>query len=214
MRPLSLRPLLFSGIIVTAILSIGACAIPVDNSTRDLVVELPDALLPPAATTTKPPAPTEVVQIYLARVNDDGRQMLQPVSRNIKGDGSINVILAEVLAGPSADEQEAGLISPFAEGSQVIGTVLVEGLLEVHLDTLEGFPHDDSSSNRLAFAMLVCTADQLVIGAEIEQIVVLLQGPDELEAINVPVSDGDPPEEGAPVTCANYLSFLPGQPED
>ncbi|MDG2427271.1 MAG: GerMN domain-containing protein [Acidimicrobiales bacterium] len=209
MRPLSYRPLALAGIVVTAALSLGACGIPVDESTRDLAVDLPDALLPPAATTTKPPAPTEAVQIYLARVSDDGRQMLEAVSRNIKGDGSINVILAEVLAGPNTDEQEAGLISPFAEGSQVIGTVLVDGLLEVHLDTLEGFPQDDSASNRLAFAMLVCTADQLVMGAEINQIVVLLEGSGDLEAINVPVSDGEPPEEGAPVACANYLSLLP-----
>jgi hypothetical protein len=91
--------------------------------------------------------------------------------------------------------------------------VLQNGLLEVHLDTLEGFPHDDSAGNRLAFAMLVCTADRLVAGAEIDRVVVLLDGEVGLEAINVPVSDGEPPEEGSPVSCANYLSFLPGQPE-
>jgi hypothetical protein len=153
------------------------------------------------------------VQIFLARVDDADRQILEPVDRDIQGDGSINVILAEVFAGPSADEQDAGLISPFAEGSEVIGTVLENGLLEVHLDTLEGFPHDDSAGNRLAFAMLVCTADRLVAGAEIDRVVVLLDGEVGLEAINVPVSDGEPPEEGSPVSCANYLSFLPGQPE-
>ena len=134
--------------------------------------------------------------------------MLEAVDREIKGDGSINVILAEVFAGPGADEQESGLISPFIDGSSVIGTVLDQGLLEVHLDTLDGFPHDDSASNRLAFAMLVCTADLLVVGAEIDQVVILLEGPDGLEAINVPVSDGEPPVEGAPVTCDNYRSFL------
>ena len=184
-----------------------------DGATRDLSVDLPDALLPAASTTTEAPAPTETVQIFLARVDDADRQILEPVDRDIQGDGSINVILAEVFAGPSADEQDAGLISPFAEGSEVIGTVLQNGLLEVHLDTLEGFPHDDSAGNRLAFAMLVCTADRLVAGAEIDRVVVLLDGETGLEAINVPVSDGEPPEEGAPVSCANYLSFLPGQPE-
>ena len=184
-----------------------------DDATRDLSVDLPDALLPAASTTTEAPAPTETVQIFLARVDAADRQILEPVDRDIQGDGSINVILAEVFAGPSADEQDAGLISPFAEGSEVIGTVLEDGLLEVHLDTLEGFPHDDSAGNRLAFAMLVCTADRLVAGAEIDRVVVLLEGEAGLEAINVPVSDGEPPEEGAPVSCANYLSLLPGQPE-
>jgi hypothetical protein len=196
-----------------AAITLSACGIPMDNATRDLSVDLPDALLPAASTTTEAPAPTETVQIFLARVDDADRQILEPVDRDIQGDGSINVILAEVFAGPSADEQDAGLISPFAEGSEVIGTVLQNGLLEVHLDTLEGFPHDDSAGNRLAFAMLVCTADRLVAGAEIDRVVVLLDGETGLEAINVPVSDGEPPEEGAPVSCANYLSFLPGQPE-
>jgi hypothetical protein len=191
-----------------------ACGIPIDNSTRDLAVKLPDALLPAESTTTEAPTPTETVQIYLARVDKDDRQVLESVDREIKGDGSINVILAEVFAGPSADEQDAGLISPFAEGSSVIGTVLDGGLLEVHLDTLSGFPPDDSASNRLAFAMLVCTADQLVIGAEIDRVVVLLAGPESLEAINVPVSDGEPPVEGAPVDCDNYKSFLPVQSEN
>lgn len=216
-RPSAARPvrmLVANGLLVIGLLATSACGIPVDDSTRDLAVDLPDALLPAASTTTEAPSPTETVQIYLARVHENDRQVLEPVDREIQGDGSINVILAEVFAGPSADEQDAGLISPFAEGSTVIGTVLDGGLLEVHLDTLDGFPPDDSASNRLAFAMLVCTADQLVIGAEIEQVVVLLAGPDTLEAINVPVSDGEPPVEGAPVTCDNYQSFLPVQSEN
>ena len=200
--------------LIVATVALTACSIPMDDASRDLSVDLPDALLPAASTTTEAPAPTETVQIYLARVDDGDRQVLEPVERSIQGDGSINVILAEVFAGPSADEQEAGLISPFAEGSEVIGTVLDGGLLEVHLDTLDGFPHDDSAGNRLAFAMLVCTADRLVVGAEIDRVVVLLDGETGLEAINVPVSDGEPPEEGAPVSCANYVSLLPDQPED
>ncbi len=217
LRSSTARPtimLLTNGLFAAGLLVASACGIPMDNSTRDLAVKLPDALLPAESTTTEAPTPTETVQIYLARVDEDDRQVLESVDREIKGDGSINVILAEVFAGPSADEQDAGLISPFAEGSSVIGTVLDGGLLEVHLDTLSGFPPDDSASNRLAFAMLVCTADQLVIGAEIDRVVVLLAGPESLEAINVPVSDGEPPVEGAPVDCDNYQSFLPVQSEN
>jgi len=217
LRSSTARPtimLLTNGLFAAGLLVASACGIPMDNSTRDLAVKLPDALLPAESTTTEAPTPTETVQIYLARVDEDDRQVLESVDREIKGDGSINVILAEVFAGPSADEQDAGLISPFAEGSSVIGTVLDGGLLEVHLDTLRGFPPDDSASNRLAFAMLVCTADQLVIGAEIDRVVVLLAGPESLEAINVPVSDGEPPVEGAPVDCDNYQSFLPVQSEN
>ena len=191
-----------------AISLVAGCSIPIDEQAQDLVAELPDALLPAASTTTKAPTATESVQIYMARLTDGDRMLLEMVEREIAGDGSINVILDKVLAGPTAAEQESELISPFAEGSTVIGTVLVDGLLEIHLDSLDGFPQDDSAGNRLAFAMLVCTAVNLVAGAEIDRVAILLDGADGLETINVPVSDGDPPEEGAPVTCGNYVGFL------
>ena len=205
--------------VLLAISLLAGCAIPIDEQATDLVAELPDALLPPASTTSEAPAATESVQIYMARLTDDDRMLLEAVDREIAGDGSINVILDKVLAGPTAAEHESEFISPFAEGSAVIGTVLVDGLLEIHLDSLDGFPQDDSAGNRLAFAMLVCTAVNLVAGAEIDRVVILLENVDGLEAINVPVSDGDPPEEGAPVTCGNYVGFLsdgltdPGDPE-
>ena len=197
---------------VMAILGLAAaCGIPLDDEPRDLAVELPDALLPAASTTTEEPAPpaveTELVQIYLARADEDDRMVLHPVDREIQGDGSINVILAEVFAGPSADEQEAEYVSPFAEGSTVVGTVLEAGLLEIHLDSLDGFPQDDSTGNRLAFAMLVCTAVDLVVGAEIDRVAILLDGEEGLEPINAPVSDGEPPVDGSPVTCDNYGAF-------
>lgn len=196
---------------------LAGCGIPLDDQARDLVIDLPDALLPAESTTTEEPIPpalaTETVQIYLARADQDDRMVLHPVDREIQGDGSINVILAEVLAGPSLIEQEAELVSPFAEGSTVVGTVLQDGLLEIHLDSLEGFPQDDSTGNRLAFAMLVCTAVDLVVGAEIDRVAILLDGETGLEPINAPVSDGEPAVEGSPVTCENYVSFLVTEPE-
>ena len=209
--------------VLLAISLLAGCSIPIDEQATDLVTELPDALLPAASTTSEAPAATESVQIYMARLTDDDRMLLEVVDREIAGDGSINVILDKVLAGPTVAERESEFISPFAEGSAVIGTVLVDGLLEIHLDSLGGFPQDDSAGNRLAFAMLVCTAVNLVAGAEIDRVVILLENVDGLEAINVPVSDGDPPEEGAPVTCGNYIGFLsegltdpgdPGPPSD
>ena len=96
----------------------------------------------------------------------------------------------------------------------MVGTVLENALLEVHLDSLNGFPQDDSASNRLAFAMLVCTASELVVGAEIDFVRIMLRRDGQLEAINAPVSDGDPPVEGAPVACTNYASFIYSDEDD
>ena len=42
----------------------------------------------------------------------------------------------------------------------------------------------------------------------------MLRRDGELEAINAPVSDGDPPEEGAPVACTNYASFIQSDGDD
>jgi len=201
-KNLSTLTLLFSLSLMTA------CSIPLDDNPRDISANLPDALLPPASTTTQPPAPKETVKIFLAKANQDGEMKLEPVNREISGDGSINVILDQVLAGPTLTEQETQLVSPFAEGSKVIGAILENTLLEIHLDSLNGFPQDDSKSNRLAFAMLVCTASELIAGADISFVQIMVRQNDSLEAINAPVTDGDPPEEGAPVLCSNYASFM------
>ena len=194
--------------LLIAISSMLACTIPLDDNPRDLSSNLPDALLPPASTTTQPPAPKETVKIFLAKANSDGEMKLEAVYREISGDGSINVILDQVLAGPTLNEQETQLVSPFAEGSTVIGAILENTLLEIHLDSLDGFPQDDSKSNRLAFAMLVCTASELIAGADISFVQIMVRQNESLEAINAPVTDGDPPEEGAPVLCSNYASFM------
>ena len=194
--------------LLIAISSMLACTIPLDDKPRDLSSNLPDALLPPASTTTQPPAPKETVKIFLAKANSDGEMKLEAVNREISGDGSINVILDQVLAGPTLNEQETQLVSPFAEGSTVIGAILENTLLEIHLDSLDGFPQDDSKSNRLAFAMLVCTASELIAGADISFVQIMVRQNESLEAINAPITDGDPPEEGAPVLCSNYASFM------
>ena len=65
-RPSPARPtrmLLVNSLFVVGLLVASACGIPVDDSTRDLAVNLPDALLPAASTTTEAPTPTETVQI-------------------------------------------------------------------------------------------------------------------------------------------------------
>ena len=57
--------------------------------------------------------------------------------------------------------------------------------------------------------MLVCTATELIVGAEIQLVKILVERDGDLIPINIPVSDGEPTEEGAPVYCANYATFDP-----
>ena len=185
-----------------------ACGITVESQPRSVSTRIPDALQPDASTTTLPSPNLEQVEIFLARSNGD-RMQLAKVTRDIDPDGTVNTILAQVLAGPNLEEQEEEYVSPFIEGSTIIGTILNGTLLEIHLDSLDGFPQDDSTSNRLAYAMLVCTATELIIGAEIQLVKILVDREGDLIPVNIPVSDGDATEEGAPVYCANYANFDP-----
>lgn len=184
-----------------------ACGITVESQPRSISAPIPDALQPDV-TTTIPSPDTEQVEIFLARSFED-RMQLAKVMRDIDPDGTVNTILEQVLAGPNLEEQEEEYISPFIEGSAIIGTALNGTLLEIHLDSLDGFPQDDSTSNRLAYAMLVCTATELIVGAEIQLVKILVERDGDLIPVNIPVSDGELTEEGAPVYCANYATFDP-----
>ena len=184
-----------------------ACGITVESQPRSVSAPIPDALQPDV-TTTIPSPDTEQVEIFLARSFED-RMQLAKVTRDIDPDGTVNTILEQVLAGPNLEEQEEEYISPFIEGSAIIGTALNGTLLEIYLDSLDGFPQDDSTSNRLAYAMLVCTATELIVGAELQLVKILVERDGDLIPVNIPVSDGELTEEGAPVYCANYATFDP-----
>ena len=185
-----------------------SCGIALEDKPRSLSAELPDTLIEGAITTTEAPSILETVQIFLAKDSEEGSMFLETVEREIEPDGSVKPILEQILNGPTADEQERGLVSPFAEGSTLVGTTLEGSTLLVYLDTLDGFPTDDSASNQLAFAMLVCTSTELLQGIEIENVLVLLRRDDQTTAVNAPVSDGEPPADGEAVRCSNYLTYM------
>ena len=203
-----IKKLIFLSSFFLSVSMFSSCGITLEDKPRSLSAELPDTLIEGAITTTEAPSILETVQIFLVKDSEEGSMFLEIVEREIEPDGSVKPILEQILNGPTADEQERGLVSPFAEGSALVGTTLEGSTLLVHLDTLDGFPTDDSTSNQLAFAMLVCTATELLTGIEIEQVLVLLQRDDQTTAVNAPVSDGEPPADGEAVRCSNYLTYV------
>ena len=203
-----IKKLLFLISLFLCISVISSCGIALEDKPRSLSAELPDTLIEGAITTTEAPSILETVQIFLAKDSEEGTMLLETVEREIEPDGSVKPILEQILNGPTADEQERGLVSPFAEGSTLVGTTLEGSTLLVYLDTLDGFPTDDSASNQLAFAMLVCTSTELLKGIEIEQVLVLLRRDDQTTAVNAPVSDGEPPADGEAVRCSNNLTYM------
>ena len=202
------KKLLFLTSFFLCISMLSSCGIALEDKPRNLSAELPDTLIEGAITTTEAPSILETVQIFLAKDSEEGSMFLEAVEREIEPDGSVKPILEQILNGPTADEQERGLVSPFAEGSSLVGTTLEGSTLLVHLDTLDGFPTDDSASNQLAFAMLVCTSTELLTGIEIKQVLVLLERDDQTTAVNAPLSDGEPPADGEAVRCSNYITYM------
>tara|TARA_B100000902_G_scaffold184246_1_gene176837 strand:+ start:529 stop:1170 length:642 start_codon:yes stop_codon:yes gene_type:complete len=202
------KKLLFLASCILVISIFSSCGISLEDKPRNLSAELPDTLIEGAITTTEAPSILETVQIFLAKDSEEGAMLLEIVEREIEPDGSVKPILEQILNGPTADEQERGLVSPFAEGSTLVGTTLEGSTLLVYLDTLDGFPTDDSASNQLAFAMLVCTSTELLQGIEIENVLVLIRRDDQTTAVNAPVSDGEPPADGEAVRCSNYLTYM------
>jgi len=202
------KKLLFFTSCILGISIFSSCGISLEDKPRNLSAELPDTLIEGAITTTEAPSILETVQIFLAKDSEEGAMLLEIVEREIEPDGSVKPILEQILNGPTADEQERGLVSPFAEGSTLVGTTLEGSTLLVYLDTLDGFPTDDSASNQLAFAMLVCTSTELLQGIEIENVLVLIRRDDQTTAVNAPVSDGEPPADGEAVRCSNYLTYM------
>ena len=202
------KKLLFLTSCILVISIFSSCGISLEDKPRNLSAELPDTLIEGAITTTEAPSILETVQIFLAKDSEEGAMLLEIVEREIEPDGSVKPILEQILNGPTADEQERGLVSPFAEGSTLVGTTLEGSTLLVYLDTLDGFPTDDSASNQLAFAMLVCTSTELLQGIEIENVLVLIRRDDQTTAVNAPVSDGEPPADGEAVRCSNYLTYM------
>ena len=71
---------------MTVAILLTGCSIPLDEEPRELSMNLPDALLPKASTTTKAPTPNETVKIFLAKTSEDGEMKLEPVDREISSD--------------------------------------------------------------------------------------------------------------------------------
>ena len=104
-----------SRVLLFSIFILSSCGITFEDNPRSLSAELPDTLIEGAVTTTEAPSILETVQIFLAKDSDEGSMFLETVEREIEPDGSVNTILEQILNGPTADEQERGLVSPFAE---------------------------------------------------------------------------------------------------
>lgn len=81
----------------------------------------------PAAASTVPAVRTRTARLWFAKVDDEGTIELAPVTRSLPaGDSPLRDALAALLAGPTAAEAGAGVVSLVPEGT-VVRAVTVAG---------------------------------------------------------------------------------------
>ena len=170
------------------VLSVTACTASVDEQARVIDdAEVPFELLVPATqpgdTATTTAAPTGIVRpVYF--VSEDG---LVAVERTVD-DPSPEVLIAELVNGPSQSERDDGLSSPLADGGEddveeqlIAGVELARGVATVDLAT--GFTSLPSDRQVGAIAQIVLT---LTAQPGIGQVVFTL----EASPVDIPRADG------------------------
>ena len=186
------------------VLTVTACTASVDEQARVIDdAEVPFELLVPATpaddTTTTTAAPTGVVRpVYL--VAEDG---LVAVERTLD-DPSPEVLIAELVNGPSQTERDDGLSSPLADGGdddvdeQLIAAVeLARGVATVDLAT--GFTSLPSDRQVGAIAQIVLT---LTAQPGIGQVAFTL----EASPVDIPRADGTTTTD--PLARSDYRDLL------
>jgi hypothetical protein len=186
------------------VLTVAACTVSVDEAAREVDdAEVPFELLVPATpagdTTTTTAAPTGVVRpVHL--VAEDG---LVAVERTVD-DPSPEVLIAELVNGPSPTERDDGLSSALADGgdddvdAQLVAAVeLARGVATVDLATEFTSLPSDRQVDAIAQIVLTLTA-QPGIG----QVVFTL----EASPVDVPRADGTTTTD--PLARSDYRDLL------
>ncbi|BCJ75111.1 hypothetical protein CS0771_46550 [Catellatospora sp. IY07-71] len=175
-----------AGGVILAALAAG-CGVPVEDTARE--VEQTGNNAPSAAPTPAVAASGPITEkLYLLR---DGH--LIAVERKVPAQPDAQQLLADLLAGPTPAEQEAGLNSALTGTTAINSATDAAGSATVELSTaLEGTGRSDDV---LAFGQLVCT---LSSRPDINQVVFTRQG----QRVGVPRGNGALTED--PLTCADY----------
>jgi spore germination protein GerM len=171
--------------------ALAGCGIPTDDAPRGIVPPRgPFQGLAPAESTTSGRG-TVAEQLYL--VKDD---KIVSVVRWLPAAPTIDTQLADLLAGPTDPEQDAGLTSALT-GTNIIADVsLDDGAATVDVGDLADTNRNDQV---LAFAQIVCT---LTTRSDVTNVSFLKAG----QRLSVPRADGSLSQ--GPLTAADYASLI------
>jgi len=189
--------------------ALAACGVPEDSAPRELTQPLPQALLEDETPSSTQPPSSRLVSIFLARRTED-QLTLEAVQREVDATDPAAAAIRAVLAPATSQESEAGLSTLFGEGTGLVETVADGAVVDIRLDSLGGFPADPNSTDfQVAVAMLVCTATTSF--PDVTAVLLSVAQEDgSFRPIAIRVPEDEQPQEGEPVTCAQFAPFFPG----
>lgn len=190
---------------LSIIVGAAGCGIAADRRPEVIdAADLPADLLdpnPPSTTTIPGSATTASVAVYfLTRQGDATR--LTPVQRDVANGSRAADRIKAVLTGPSADEQQLGLISTIPTDTVLLDTTFVpaDGELIVNLSGALFDVQGKELAN--AFAQLVWTVTE---GPDVRQVRFKVDG----QAYRAPNAEGI--EQDGAVTRGDYNSLAPSR---
>ena len=132
-------------------LLVASCGFPVEEQATPLSSDdLPDALRSDTPVVTTIPLESEIASVWLVE-----EQALVQLRHRIAAPATLDSIVADLLAGASADEQERGLRSAVPAPDAVVGVTLSRGVATVSLGS--SFLQIAAEDQLLAVGQLVLT---------------------------------------------------------
>ena len=171
-----------------AVLATQACGVPDERAPRPIEPSLVIGNPPPKVPGSSMGAVVE--RLYLVR---DGK--LVAVERRVGSAGDVGALLADLAAGPTEEEHDAGLTSALTGTDLIAGVRLVAGTAEVTFRPQVGGRTDDI----LAIGQIVCTLDART---DVDTVRFLQDG----QVLKVPDAEGA--LTARPLTVADYQTLI------
>lgn len=192
------------GLVLGGAMSISGCAVPNDAEPRAIdPSSVPFSLLGTSTTaSTEPQEPSArqaAVPVYL--VDNDTDQLVE-VIRTVAAPGSVQVVLGELLSGPSGQELSSGLTSAIARGTDLLG---VDGPRDgvITLNLSDDLSAISGQGQRLALAQVVFTVTAM---RDVQGVLFAFEG----KLSEVPNGQGQSTAE--PLDRADFAIFDPTAP--
>jgi germination protein M len=116
-------------------------------------------LAPPVRQEETGPARTMRGTLYFIRVSDDGRILAEPVTRTIRYDsGPLTGVVNALIAGPSAEDLNNGLLSLVPQGTELLSARVASGVAFLSFN-------EDFRFNSMGLEGLLAQLQQVVLTA-------------------------------------------------